>query len=62
MSWTHHLCEECWRKRAGAREAVRVVDAPDSPCCQCGAVDASGIYVRADPAFMLCQGRGPEHE
>lgn len=60
--WTHRLCDECWRKRAGAREPVRVTGSKPSPCCQCGAVDASGIYVREDPARMQCGGRGPGHD
>lgn len=54
--WKHVLCAKCWFQ-GNAREPVRVLDAPVERCCQCGRDTAAGIYLRADPRAMACQGR-----
>jgi hypothetical protein len=62
--WNHLLCETCWNKRNPDRTPVRVRDPATEaqPCCGCGAVTGSGIYVRAEPSSMPCDGYGPVHE
>jgi ribosome-binding protein aMBF1 (putative translation factor) len=58
--WEHAICEVCWRARQGAREPVRVVKASIETCCYCGEATRSGIYVRADPAEVVCKGIHPQ--
>jgi hypothetical protein len=51
-TWTHTVCDGCWNEKNPGRRAVRVVS-PDyerEPCCFCGNLTASGIYLRSDPA------------
>lgn len=59
--WTHLLCDQCWTKREPDRPAVRVKDFSGQPCCLCGALTNSGIFVREDPKQMTCGGRGVVH-
>lgn len=55
-TWSHGVCLACYRELHPGREPGPM--APPSPgmCCRCGGRLAHGIYVRADPASMLCQG------
>jgi len=47
-------CEDCWVARYAVRRPVRVT--ADRflavPCCHCGRITHSGIYVRVDPASV----------
>lgn len=69
-NWTHRLCERCWfdaRLDDGAtfgmaadgsyRKPVQIVDPEPGICCFCAGVTVTGIYVRADPDAMMCQGQ-----
>jgi hypothetical protein len=56
----HLLCEACW----GAlydRTPVTCVGDPPRPCCGCGELTESGIFVREESDVMLCKGAGPNH-
>lgn len=55
--WTHAICDPCWNKREPSRVASRVTTFPDERCCVCGEPTNSGIYFRADPAELKCEGR-----
>jgi hypothetical protein len=61
-SWTHSICERCWRRREGKRRPVATDKwAPLESCCFCDQKHQSGIYVRHDPTSdqLKC---GGEHE
>ena len=64
--WRHALCAECWDAREPNRVAVRVrLDAgseagPLEVCCACQRVTVSGIYIRAEPSELGCQGIHPQ--
>jgi hypothetical protein len=64
-NWTHAICEDCWDTKHPGRPAVRLhrdlVDKTAPPCCYCGRPQQSGIFVRDNPAKLLCQGTGPNH-
>lgn len=53
--WNHLLCDVCWDKLHPNRAPVRLKD-DSGQCCVCRAVTTSGIYIRADPAEMPCNG------
>lgn len=42
------ICRRCWAKANPFREPIRVLEAPEEPCCMCGADTDAGIYVRVD--------------
>lgn len=62
-AWTHSICDPCWQKMNPERTPVRSIPAMESPtpgrCCYCGEFHNSGIYIRANPADMECNG---DHE
>jgi hypothetical protein len=61
--WNHRCCAACWRKRnPDGREPHHLTTDAGGICCVCGILDASGIFIRADPESLKCQGLGPEHE
>lgn len=59
--WNHLLCEACWNDRNPGRKAVIVPSSSIDRCCVCGQPTGSGIYVRANPVEMACDGLGPVH-
>lgn len=57
MTWTHALCEACWKAREPGREPFRlvdvgIVDRKTETCCRCGEPTTTGIYVRANQQEM----------
>ena len=54
--WTHPICPACWKIHADTREPYRVIESPPEPCCFCGLSTDAGIFVRADPRPLRCQG------
>ena len=54
--WTHAICQPCWEQRADTSEPFRLTVCPPEPCCFCGVSTDSGIFVRADPRPLRCQG------
>jgi hypothetical protein len=65
--WNHSICEDCWDKRNPGREPVRVrlekledMNAINEVCCFCGDKHSSDIYVREDPAGLVCKGEHAE--
>jgi hypothetical protein len=68
-AWTHSICDHCWERAHGNRVPVRLhKDGKDNPpamnqCCFCITFHHSGIFTRADPKLLPCEGRmGMEHE
>lgn len=55
------MCEACWRQARGG-EPTRLIGDEAGACCFCGGVTESGIYVRANPEFTHCEGKGPLHD
>jgi hypothetical protein len=53
--WVHAMCAECWNERE-PENPVAIV-AGRGHCCFCGERRAAGIYVRENPARVLCLGR-----
>lgn len=69
-TWNHRICERCWfdgpgklndepREQLHGRQPVRVVDYPPGLCCYCGGITILGIFTRAKPTDVPCQG---EHD
>lgn len=61
MSWTHQICDDCWRTlRPDKPEPVRLIEPilVHDLCCFCGRWNGSGIYVRHDPRHLSCRHRG----
>jgi hypothetical protein len=60
--WTHAICQDCWDEQSPDRPAVRAVLGEDELCCWCSEETSSGIYLRANPASLDCEGfhRGDE--
>ncbi len=62
--WNHSICDVCWSRLYPDREPVTIV--PDyrhvEQCCYCGGEHCSGIYFRAEPQKLHCQGKHPEEE
>ncbi len=56
MSWRHSLCSGCYEEREPGRRPVRVREAAVETCCACGKKHSSGIYYRADPSGLRCEG------
>jgi hypothetical protein len=64
-AWTHTLCDTCWALLNPGHEPPRVLTMNPGPsgaggediCCQCGAQNCRGIYIREDPRNFACQGR-----
>lgn len=54
--WTHSICDKCWIKKNPDREPARLRYPLMEKCCYCGEMDISGIFVRENPADMLCNG------
>ena len=54
--WTHALCEACWRRIRPGQDPVRLINPPEEICCCCAKPTLSGIYYRADPAKLTCNG------
>ena len=59
--WTHRICDQCWQQKHPDRGPIQVTGIDEGVCCFCGG-QAGGIYVRADPRTLKCEGKGPEHE
>jgi hypothetical protein len=59
--WTHLICEQCWAILHPGKPAVKLHGVED-PCCFCGALTSSGIYVREASAGLHCKGTGPVHQ
>ena len=59
--WNHLVCQSCWKVLRGDRVPVTIVD-DAKPCCGCGDLTTSGIYVRQDPKTIACEGRGKVHQ
>lgn len=62
MSWTHHLCSDCYQGFEPGRQPVRVVEDSMGTCCKCGRLTQEGICYRKDPKLMPCKGTGPSHD
>lgn len=60
-TWTHSLCEPCWRKGERGHEEPQRYAVVTAMCCVCGEWHRSGIWFRADPAKVACKGNGPTH-
>lgn len=60
--WTHPVCGPCYDDLEPGREPSRLVTPDLETCCRCGQLTRSGIYYRADPATMLCQGTHREDQ
>lgn len=60
VNWNHLSCEECWDRANPSRQPMRIVDPEPAPCCFCGTVTGSGIFVRHDPRTLSCE--HPEEE
>jgi hypothetical protein len=62
--WTHSICEACWNKKNPDRQAVRAVytEQERQVCCFCLQAHQSGIYVRANPADLPCNGTEVVHK
>jgi hypothetical protein len=59
-AWTHVICAKCWALLNPASEPSRVLSMDpggEDICCQCGAQNCKGIYVREDPRKFACLGR-----
>jgi hypothetical protein len=53
--WVHEMCAECWNEREPENQ-VPIVQGTGH-CCFCGERRAAGIFVRENPALVLCRGR-----
>lgn len=73
-NWNHAMCDECWNWAHPGRVPCRVTRIyrfvaflglrcpgrpPKKPCCFCGKLTRSGIYVRGNPETTPCHG---EHD
>lgn len=62
--WNHSICEKCWNTRNPEREPVKLReefrDEKAEPCCYCGVMHCSGIYLRDDPSVLRCKGNHSE--
>lgn len=56
--WRHYICDPCWRILEGARQPITLKQQyrVSAPCCYCGKTHESGIYYKADPETMICEG------
>jgi hypothetical protein len=56
--WNHAICDACWDRQYPDRPAVRIRDGyrDTDLCCVCSEETDSGIYFRADPAALDCEG------
>lgn len=56
--WTHLICQSCWDEKNPNRElATMIIDSGLlSPCCFCGDLTTSGIYIRENSDTLLCKG------
>ncbi len=59
MSWTHAICEKCWKQEKGGQIPHRIREAAEEPCCFCGAPTSAGIYLRHDPKLLECKHNQP---
>ncbi len=55
-AWTHPICEDCFGALYPRRQKYRVVDPEAETCCRCMTETTSGLYVRADPELVGCEG------
>lgn len=60
--WTHCLCNKCWLLAGLPTKPERVEPRPDDICCRCRVRTRSGIYIRANPRAMSCQGEDGTHK
>lgn len=62
--WNHALCLGCFRLLVPGKEPVRFKSPndPEPDCCHCSEPTNEGIWYRAEPDSMNCEGRGPVHE
>jgi len=56
--WTHAICPQCWDKWFGDRAPVALAEAVREweLCCFCADGTNAGLYVRYNPALLLCEG------
>jgi hypothetical protein len=63
--WNHSICNKCWDRQNPDRQA-HTVSSKYERCCFCGYIHNSGIYVRKDPATIVCKAvhgaRGTENQ
>jgi len=60
--WTHSICDLCWfAKNACMPTRTKEGQQEKELCCFCNMEHSSGIYLRADPIEVGCQGKGPVH-
>ena len=59
--WTHRICPECWNAQHPDKPTSLGRGAGTDRCCYCGEDTAGGIFVRADPWMVRCQGQGGPH-
>jgi hypothetical protein len=52
MIWDHPMCADCWYDENPGRHAATLAMPEPAPCCQCGTLTYSGIYVRRNPATV----------
>ena len=57
--WTHNICDNCWDKRNSISIPVKIIEPDEEPCCFCGKLSKSGIFVRHDPTdkILSCKGQ-----
>lgn len=54
--WTHRICERCWfdgpygtLDDGAYRQPTQIIDPTPGPCCFCGGMTITGIFIRANP-------------
>lgn len=50
--WTQPSCLGCFAEHNPGRDPARLPKPEPETCCYCGESEASGIYVRVDPASV----------
>lgn len=54
--WTHPICPMCYRGKEPGRTPTTLTDAAWEICCFCQRHTNAGIYYRADPTTLRCEG------
>jgi hypothetical protein len=58
--YVHSICLECWKEINPGIEphhTKNAIELGDEKCCSCGKDHSSRIYIRENPAVLLCKGR-----
>jgi len=61
----HYFCDECWAKRRGEVDPIRVRVDPAVPCCECArslTLPALAILSWSASEQLPCKGLGAGHE